>query len=165
MPTYAIPSQHTALYPGQIALGGVWGERLAALLPAWSLKVDDDLLLDGFRRKPGIQPWIGEHIGKYTLGALAAARMLDSDDLSAKVKGLMECLAAAQEADGYLGTYVPANRWRGLAEWTRPGSAEHGAEVWDVWVHKYCILARCWPTTGRRAGSRRWRRRRRRATW
>jgi DUF1680 family protein len=134
-------TQHTPAHPGQVSVGGPWGELLAETLPEWTLKVDGDLLLSGFRHKPGIQPWIGEHIGKYTLGALPASKLLESDELAAKVRELIEELVRCQEADGYLGTYLPADRWRGLREWTALGRPAQGAEVWDVWVHKYCILA------------------------
>jgi len=43
---------------------GERGERLA--------QVDLEPLLDGFRKRPGAHPWIGEHIGKWMHAATLA---------------------------------------------------------------------------------------------
>ena len=131
-----VNSVHDPLPPGSVSIHGCWGEILAGTCREWMLRVSDDLLLSGFRRKPGIQPWIGEHVGKYLLGALAAGRLLDSHELRAKTRNLAEELVGLQEEDGYLGTYARDRRWLG------PSSGGGGMpDVWDVWVHKYCMLA------------------------
>jgi len=116
-----------------ISVGGFWGDVLQGTCQSWMLRVSDELLLSGFRSHPGIQPWIGEHVGKYLLGAIPISRMLDSEALDAKVQYLVEALVKTQEDDGYLGTYAQKGRWLGPHTVTR--------DVWDVWVHKYCILA------------------------
>ena len=51
------------------------------------------------------------------------------EGLRRKLDQVVHDLMAAQESDGYLGTYVPAQRF-GLFE---------GAD-WDVWSHKYCLI-------------------------
>jgi len=91
--------------------------------------VDTDRLLAGFRTKPGEHPWIGEHVGKWIHAATLAWQYGGDPDLRAKLDAVAADLIATQEADGYLGTYVPGMRF-GLYE---------GAD-WDVWTHKYCLI-------------------------
>ena len=133
MTTNRLQSAATAVSPAHLQLGGVWGKTLDDFCQTWMLALNEDLLLDGFRQRPGIQAWIGEHIGKFMLGAIPAAALLNSEALQAKVSRLAEGLVAAQEDDGYLGTYVE-NRFLGL-------TPENRRDVWDIWVHKYCILS------------------------
>ncbi|GAA1996119.1 glycoside hydrolase family 127 protein [Microbacterium ulmi] len=93
------------------------------------LDVDLEPLLDGFRVKPGAQPWIGEHIGKWLDAAALVVEATGDARLQAKLDLAVRELVATQEPDGYLGTYVPAQRfgWYPDAEW-------------DAWVHKYCLI-------------------------
>jgi DUF1680 family protein len=83
-----------------------------------------------------VQPWIGEHLGKFLLGAIATGQYLEHPELRAKVRRLVEEWVTHQEADGYLGTYLPPQRWQ-------PGEKRLEAQTpcWDLWVHKYAILA------------------------
>ena len=86
--------------------------------------MDEKGLLGGFQNRPGLHPWIGEHIGKY-LDAAANTWLFTKD---ARLKQQMDAMAnqlmATQLDDGYLGTYLNDKRWTS----------------WDVWVHKYDLL-------------------------
>jgi uncharacterized protein len=130
------------LLPADMEVGGFWGQLLEKSCENWMTKVNDDLLLSGFRSKPGMQPWIGEHIGKFLLGAIPTRFLLQSEELQAKNRFLVESLVALQEADGYLGTLLPDQRWyNGLQQHVPSSEPLHMQDgVWDVWVHKYCIL-------------------------
>ncbi len=141
----ALGAAATPVPPDRLQSGGLWGDMLRDYAHTWMLHVNDDLLLDGFRNRPGIQAWIGEHISKFLLGALPASAMLDSAELRAKTAGLARGLIASQEADGYLGTYIE-HRFQGP-------SSDNPRDVWDIWVHKYGILALLayWAATGAQA--------------
>jgi DUF1680 family protein len=93
------------------------------------LDVDLEPLLAGFRHKPGTQPWIGEHIGKWLDAASLMVEATGDPRLQAKLASAVDELIATQEPDGYLGTYVQGERfgWYPDAEW-------------DAWVHKYCLI-------------------------
>jgi len=93
------------------------------------LHIDVAPLLAGFIQKPGSHPWIGEHIGKWLHAATLAWANNGDGALHAKIVAAAGQLIAAQEDDGYLGTYVTAKRF-GLFD---------GAD-WDVWSHKYCLI-------------------------
>lgn len=115
---------------GPMKVGGLWGRRVEDTVREWSLKVNDDLLLDGFRSRPGIQAWIGEHVGKFTHGAIYVNEIVHSKELANKIDFLMKELIACQEEDGYLGTYLPKDRWTNIPDEGR----------WDLWAEKYCLL-------------------------
>ncbi|MCC7492998.1 MAG: glycoside hydrolase family 127 protein [Fimbriimonadaceae bacterium] len=110
--------------PGAVRLGGLLGSRVTATALGRLLDVDEDALLAGFRRRPGEQAWIGEHVGKFLDAACLAWQQTGDPRLRAKLERVTAGLLACQEADGYLGTYRPADRWTS----------------WDVWVHKYCLV-------------------------
>ena len=105
-------------------IGGILGERMRVNLEGRLLHVDEKGLIEGFQKRPGSQPWIGEHIGKF-LDAGAHAWQLTRDE---RLKTLMDRMArdliATQLPDGYLGTYADDQRWTS----------------WDVWVHKYDLI-------------------------
>lgn len=115
--------------PSAVRIEGWIGGRVSANERARLLAVDLEPLLAGFRKKPGTHPWIGEHIGKWMHAATLAWANSGDAALRAKLDRAAADLIAAQEADGYLGTYVPAQRF-GLFK---------GAD-WDVWSHKYCMI-------------------------
>src|SRR5664280_2238199 len=104
-----LPPDQVPVSTAQVSVRGIWGNRLESSSREWMLNVDEDTLLTCFQKKPGIQPWIGEHIGKFSLGALPTAALLAGTEVSrqlkAKLARLMRELIAAQEPDGYLGTY------------------------------------------------------------
>lgn len=117
------------LHPAQIAIGGWLGTRIDLNAAQRLSHIDLEPLLAGYRKKPGDHPWIGEHIGKWIHAAsLTWARTGDAA-LRRKLDAAVDALIATQEADGYLGTYVPEKRF-GLFE---------GAD-WDVWSTKYCLI-------------------------
>src|SRR5947199_6847597 len=86
-------------------------------------------MLAGFRKRPGEQAWIGEHVGKWLHAATLAWVNTGDPALRAKLDRVVAGLIATQEPDGYLGTYTPDKRF-GLYR---------GAD-WDVWVHKYDLI-------------------------
>ncbi len=115
--------------PSAVLLGGWLGERISVNARNRLLNVDTEPLLAGYRKKPGSHPWIGEHVGKWLHAATLAWANTSDRALRAKLDTVAAELMAAQEPDGYLGTYEPGKR---LALFD-------GAD-WDVWSHKYCLI-------------------------
>lgn len=115
--------------PSAVKLEGYLGRRVENSEKNRLLQVDVDRLLVGFRMRPGEQAWIGEHIGKWLHAATLAWANTGDPELRTKLDYAAAELIKTQEADGYLGTYVPEKRF-GLYQ---------GAD-WDVWVHKYNLL-------------------------
>lgn len=109
--------------------GGLLGDRFGRNEKNRLLNVNEEELLAGFQHKPGKQAWIGEHVGKFLHAASLAYANTGDPALRAKIDRVARGLMATQEADGYLGTYIPSQRW-GLFP-----NAD-----WDVWVHKYDLL-------------------------
>jgi DUF1680 family protein len=93
------------------------------------LHADEDWMLAGFRHRPGEQAWVGEHVGKFLHAATLAWASSGDPELRRKIDGVVTELLKTQEADGYLGTYVPEKRFS-LAK----------DNDWDVWVHKYDLI-------------------------
>jgi hypothetical protein len=124
-----LPDLAETLSPAALHLEGWLGERLTANAKNRLLRVDSEPLLAGFRKKPGSHPWIGEHVGKWMHAATLAWAYTGDAALRAKLDRVAADLIACQEPDGYLGTYVPEQRF-GLF----PGAD------WDVWSHKYNLL-------------------------
>ncbi len=126
---------YRAAVPGQVTMKGLLGGRMDVNREGRLKKhITEEMLLAGFRERPGSHPWIGEHIGKWLHAAtLVLENKPDDTVLKEKIKrvanGLMDC----QMEDGYLGTYAKENRW---SAWNRKvrGSG------WDVWVHKYVLI-------------------------
>lgn len=116
-------------HPGQIQMGGWLGERVANNAANRLAKVDLEPLLAGYRQRPGSHPWIGEHMGKWLHAATLAWGNSGNPLLRKKLDYAVSELIETQEADGYLGTYVPEQRF-GLYR---------GAD-WDVWSHKYNLI-------------------------
>lgn len=124
-----LPDVAEILSPAQIQMGGWLGARIAANEKNRLLVVDTEPLLAGYRQRPGSHPWIGEHVGKWLHAATLAWAYTGDADLKAKLDRVAADLISCQEPDGYLGTYVPAQRF-GLYD---------GAD-WDVWSHKYSMI-------------------------
>jgi len=135
----AVSDQTVPLDPGKVEVAGLVGERIRAHASNRILHIDEDVLLAGFRSRPGSHPWIGEHVGKWLHAA--SLLWLGSQDavLREKITRIAKGLIATQGEDGYLGTYVPEKRL-GLY----PGAAWDGVNWndsdWDVWVHKCCLI-------------------------
>ena len=82
--------------------------------------VDRPTYLPGDAPRPDITQgdWHGEFIGNWVAAATTLAVNASDLTLAAKVNLLVEGWVGLQDADGYLGTYDPADRWK----------------AWDVWV-------------------------------
>jgi DUF1680 family protein len=117
------------LSPSAIKIEGWLGARIMVNATNRLLTVDTEPLLAGFRKKPGVHPWIGEHVGKWMHAATLAWAYTGDPRLRAKLDKVAAELIAAQEPDGYLGTYVPEKRF-GL----------YPEADWDVWSHKYNLI-------------------------
>ena len=117
-----IQDQYTPAYYQDI--DGLLGYRLQVNLEKRLLQIDSATLLSGFKKRPGAQTWIGEHVGKFLFSA--SKTYAYSHDL--RVKHLMDDMVrkyiGCQMPDGYLGTYLLKDRWT----------------AWDVWAHKYAII-------------------------
>lgn len=105
-------------------VGGYLGDRMTINVEKRLLAVDVDSFLKPFRRRPGAQAWVGEHAGKWLHAAALAWEQSHDPRLKARLDHVAQTLISAQEADGYLGTYLPTNRWTS----------------WDVWSHKYNLI-------------------------
>jgi len=105
-------------------LQGQLGQWRARNLEKRLLTLDLESILRPFTQRPGVQEWVGEHAGKW----LHAASLYWENAHDARLRGRMDevarALAAAQDGDGYLGTYLPEHRWTS----------------WDVWSHKYNLI-------------------------
>ncbi|MEQ1726367.1 MAG: beta-L-arabinofuranosidase domain-containing protein [Sphingopyxis sp.] len=112
-----------------VRLGGWLGARVDVNAAARLLGVDTAPLLAGFQHKPGTHPWIGEHVGKWMHAATLAWANSGNPALRTKLDSVVSDLIATQESDGYLGTYLPEDRF-----------AMHEGADWDVWSHKYGLL-------------------------
>jgi hypothetical protein len=114
-----LPDALQQLSPGDIELHGWLGNRVLVNEKNRLLKVDLEPLLAGFQHKPGTHPWIGEHLGKWMHAATLAWAYTGDAALRRKLDYAAAELVKAQEADGYLGTYLPSQRfglYRG-ADW------------------------------------------------
>lgn len=128
-PRIAVKDVARLALPRDVVVEWYVGDRVSANVEARLKTLDLEPLLDGFRNRPGKHPWIGEHIGKWLHAACLGWDTTDDPDLEKKIRYATAELLATQEADGYLGTYVPEKRFGLFA----------GAD-WDVWVHKYCLI-------------------------
>ncbi len=117
------------LHPRTIKLRGLLGYRFRANEQNRLLSMSEDALLSGFRKRPGVQAWIGEHVGKWLHAAVLTWQNTGNSELKAQMDRVVSELIATQEPDGYLGTYDFPTRWT--------MEKERG---WDVWVHKYVLI-------------------------
>jgi DUF1680 family protein len=124
-----LPDVADVLPTSAIHLDGWLGHRVEINAENRLLTVDTEPLLAGFYKKPGSHPWIGEHVGKWMHAATLAWAYTGDPALREKLDRVAAALVRAQEPDGYLGTYVPEQRF-GLFR---------GAD-WDVWSHKYNLM-------------------------
>lgn len=125
----ASPDRLELLSPACVRLEGWLGQRVQLNARTHLPVVDTAPLLAGYSKRPGEQAWIGEHVGKWLHAATLAWAQTGEAALRARLDATVQALLATQEADGYLGTYLPGQRL-GLFP---------GAE-WDVWSHKYNLI-------------------------
>ncbi len=117
-----IPDQYTpACYQN---ITGLLGYRLNVNLEKRLLKIDSATLLSGFRKRPGAQTWIGEHVGKFLFSASKTYAYSHDPEIKHLMDDMVRKYIACQMPDGYLGTYLYKDRWT----------------EWDVWAHKYAII-------------------------
>src|ERR1700678_4571373 len=100
----AVPPALHPLTPSAVRIGGWLGARIDANESRRLLVVDTEPLLDGYRHRPGNQPWIGEHVGKWMHAATLAWAYSGDEALRRKLDTVAAALIATQEPDGYLGT-------------------------------------------------------------
>jgi DUF1680 family protein len=125
----AIPDSLRPLDPSAVRIEGWLGARIDANVSGRLEVVDTVPLLAGFIKKPGSHPWIGEHVGKWIHAATLAWAYTGDSALKGKLDSVVAELIAAQEPDGYLGTYVPSQRF-GL----------YPDADWDVWCNSYSMI-------------------------
>ncbi len=106
-----LPDAAEILSPSEIQLEGWLGQRVLLNERNRLVQVDLEPLLAGFRQKPGVHPWIGEHIGKWMHAATLAWANTGDPALRQKLDYAAAELIKTQEPDGYLGTYVPEKRF------------------------------------------------------
>ncbi|MCS7185407.1 MAG: glycoside hydrolase family 127 protein [Armatimonadetes bacterium] len=117
------------VHPSEVKLGGLLGHRFQVNERNRLLTMDENSLLSGFQNRPGVQAWIGEHVGKWLHAAVLTWQNTKNPELKAKIDRIVSKLIETQEPDGYLGTYDFPTRWT--------MERERG---WDVWVHKYVLI-------------------------
>lgn len=122
--SYKAKEVFTPAQLGQQNIQGWLGERLNANKEQRLFKVDEAGLLAGFINKPGVHPWIGEHVGKFLEAACNAYENSKDPALKIQINRTAQQLIAAQLTDGYLGTYENGSQWTS----------------WDVWSHKYDLI-------------------------
>ncbi len=128
-PINKVADRFSPVDPGAVQLQGFLGERCGKNERARLLTKNEDDLLSGFQNRPGNQAWVGEHAGKWLHAATLAWAYTKSEALRAKLDRVASALVAAQQPDGYLGTYADDARW-----------AMGKDQKWDVWVHKYNLI-------------------------
>lgn len=125
---WAVPNRISALPATALHIGGLLGARMETNVEHRLLAVDEDKLLHRFHERTSASDfanaWAGEHAGKFLTAACRSLESADNPALAAKVSRVAEALLAAQDDDGYLGTYVDGDHWLG----------------WDIWVHKYVLV-------------------------
>ncbi|MCG8524951.1 MAG: glycoside hydrolase family 127 protein [Opitutales bacterium] len=103
---------------------GYLGQRYQINLEKRLFTLDLDTILEPFKNRPGKQPWVGEHVGKFLHAAALVYKAEADPKLRIRMDYVVNNLISSQLADGYLGTYIEAERWTS----------------WDVWTHKYNMI-------------------------
>lgn len=122
--TPAVADRQDMQVPDCVHLTGWIGTRMEASESNRLAQMDVDRLLEGYRHRPGRQTWDGEHVGKWLHAATLAWVNTGDPALRRKLDYIAGELIKCQLPDGYLGTYVPSERWT----------------AWDVWAHKYNLI-------------------------
>jgi DUF1680 family protein len=119
-----VPDRQDFQVPDRVHLTGWLGSRIYANESNRLVKLDPGRLLEGYRKRPGRRAWDGEHVGKWLHAATLAWANTGDPALRQKLDSTVTELIQCQLPDGYLGTYLEAQRWT----------------EWDVWAHKYNLL-------------------------
>jgi len=98
------------------------------------LHLEMDSLLKPFVHRPGVQWWVGEHVGKYLHAATYAWRFTGDKRLRERMDYAVKILIENQLPNGYLGTYEEKDQFgqRDGLGWMGP--------IWDAWTHKYNLI-------------------------
>ncbi|MFO1055161.1 MAG: glycoside hydrolase family 127 protein [Planctomycetota bacterium] len=130
LPQSPSPAPALDLLPAaDIHLDGWLGARIQASRTQWLDRVDLAPRIAPFAHRPAEQAWAGEHLGKWLHAASSAWAESGDEVLRTRIASAVDALLAAQGDDGYLGAYLPAQRFQLL-----PGAD------WDVWTIKYALL-------------------------
>lgn len=135
----SIEDQYVPVLSGSQQIRGLLGDRLGVNAQKRLMEsIDTDVILAGFRNRPGQQVWIGEHAGKF-IDAATNTWLYNRDEalrkkLDAAVAGLLE----TQLPDGYLGTYREEDRFIDYGD--NPPEPTTALPLWDVWAHKYDLI-------------------------
>ena len=129
-------------------------ERYDACVKGWlrgAPYANPGILQMYFRRnqsRPAPVPWYGEFSGKYLTSAALAYAMDPDTEIRQAGDYVVEQLAAAQDADGYLGVWPDDQKLRGVTP--------NGDKTWDAWSHYHNMLGlRYWRrVTGSEAAGR-----------
>ncbi|MBS1705417.1 MAG: glycoside hydrolase family 127 protein [Armatimonadetes bacterium] len=78
--------------------------------------------------------WYGEHAGKWLVASALAYRRTQSDDIKARILGVVDALVEFQARDGSLSTYAAGSKAR-LSH-----SEADSVRSWDIWVHAWLAL-------------------------
>src|SRR5438876_8050005 len=113
--------------------GGVLGERLTLWRERrlWCA-INDPFLLSGFESPPGTHLWQGEHVGKWLHAATLACEATHDPKILRSLQETVRRLLAAQQRNGYLGTYLEPNRF-----FAPPGPDTK--KSWDIWTGRYAL--------------------------
>ena len=131
-------SSHPADTGEPMTLHGPLGERFDANLEHWLLQApyaNPGMLEMYFRRNQphqGIMTWYGEFSGKYLTSAAMTYAMRPDERLKETVEYVVDCLAEAQDADGYLGVWPDDQKLT--------GRTPRGTKTWDAWAHYHNML-------------------------
>jgi len=137
--------------------GGLLAERVALWRTErlWHMvDAEDDYLLSGFESRPGRHPWQGEHVGKWLHAATLAYEQTRDEKLGKTLRKTVDRLLAAQQPNGYLGTYGDNYTFMALPENTsksaivddvaptknkgkKPQRKARPRGGWDTWTFRY----------------------------
>jgi DUF1680 family protein len=110
------------------------GDRMQINVEKRLLHLEMDSLLKPFVHRPGVQWWVGEHVGKYLHAATYAWRFTGDKRLKERMDYAVKILIENQLPNGYLGTYEEKDQFgqRDGLGWMGP--------IWDAWTHKYNLI-------------------------
>ena len=137
------------------------GGLLAERVDLWRTKrlwhmvdAENDYMLSGFESRPGRHPWQGEHVGKWLHAATLAYEQTRDEKLGKTLRKTVDRLLAAQQPNGYLGTYGDDHTFMALPENTsknaivddvapakskgkKPPRKAKPKGGWDTWTLRY----------------------------
>jgi len=109
---------------GKTSYSGYLAERMKFNIDKRLITLNLEPILSGYEHRPGVQTYIGEHVGKFLHASTYAWRFTGEDALKQRMDYAVSRLLPTQLPDGYLGTYLDKDRWT----------------EWDVWSHKYNLI-------------------------